>query len=914
MVRLGFVVIVFMLALMPLAAGAEIPPETLEKIALLRVEDARLQHQRDLGTLTPQEFTQRIKKLRSDEAALWQPYRRLPRDELNRASETIKGLTRARLATLNPQWAKEMRDRQVERRRQFVRTTFAVALDSRLALEAQRERLRLQKQLKAGALTRDEFAKKDAEALATIASLRRKFEIPQTDYAVTFDRILANLTNALGSNPDTVIPEHAVSELPPGQQPDYDADVRLAASILVKREQAKAKCPQGPATSALCAVTADIYNSDLAHLRNRYAAISAEKGYAFPIAYEELGYKQLKPPPPAPPPQPTETTTAWTPRETDHTGTLVVLAILIGVPGLIIAWIVYLIFRKKPPPEDNALPPLSSNFGTAAWHSVEQEPADRLAILRGVSFGKSSAPGLPPNTAGAPIASSPEAHTLIVARTRAGKGTRVIVPTLLRYVGSMLVIDPKGENAAITARTRRDQLHQRVHIVNPWGEMEELYKGLGFKTATFNPLDAIDRNDPNAVAVAQSLAATICPAMPGKDSYWHGSAANVLAGVFLWLSDQPEEQKTLARAREIVTMSRADFRQVLVRMMASSAFHGAIKEMVSQYIDLADETYSGIMSNLAERTKFLSDPRMKASTASSSFSMEALRDVLMTVYLVIPHERIETHGTWLRLVIAAATHALKKRGQLAPARHRCMFMIDEFGSIGRMEDMPRDIALMSGYGLDFTLIIQGLDQLKDHYGEARGTILSNCGYKWFCFVNDIETAKYLSESLGNKTVRTVGLSDSAGHSAAGATSGTSTNFGEAGRPLLMPDEILNLGRDVAILLHPRGLPYYLRPVDYWQLPRIYEHLKEEYPHFYWDPPLSFDANPYFKEPPPPPPRDARGRMSRKEALELLGLKEGATETEIKAAYRRLMAQIHPDKGGTDYLAAKLNEAREVLFG
>lgn len=63
-----------------------------------------------------------------------------------------------------------------------------------------------------------------------------------------------------------------------------------------------------------------------------------------------------------------------------------------------------------------------------------------------------------------------------------------------------------------------------------------------------------------------------------------------------------------------------------------------------------------------------------------------------------------------------------------------------------------------------------------------------------------------------------------------------------------------------------------------------------------------------------PPAPPGARMSREEALRVLGLPEGSGEAEIHAAYRRLMSQLHPDKGGTDWMAAKLNEARDRLLG
>ncbi|HEX4339608.1 MAG TPA: DnaJ domain-containing protein [Polyangiaceae bacterium] len=62
------------------------------------------------------------------------------------------------------------------------------------------------------------------------------------------------------------------------------------------------------------------------------------------------------------------------------------------------------------------------------------------------------------------------------------------------------------------------------------------------------------------------------------------------------------------------------------------------------------------------------------------------------------------------------------------------------------------------------------------------------------------------------------------------------------------------------------------------------------------------------------PRQVRGRMTRDEALRVLGLPPGATREQIVAEYRRLMKRVHPDQGGTTYLATQLNEAKDCLLG
>lgn len=484
--------------------------------------------------------------------------------------------------------------------------------------------------------------------------------------------------------------------------------------------------------------------------------------------------------------------------------------------------------------------PVTTNYGSAHF-APDIERMDPKDPLRGVFFGKQTQEGKPAKVEGVPVFSAPKGHTLILAPTRTGKGTRIIIPTLLRCASSMVVIDPKGENAAVTARARQAWGHHVV-ILNPWGALEDDLKERGFAAAAFNPLDVIVHDDPGAVSIAHAMAEAIC-ARTGdpKNQFWEGSAASILTAVLLWLADQPGETKTLARARTIVTSPRHMLeRDYFPKMAASSAYGGAIAEYIGPFVGEGSKELPSILSTLGEATRFISDPKLKAATGRSDVNLHQLTQEPVTIYLVIPMEQMKTQSPWLKLILSAVAETYRKA---TDRKGRCMLLVDELIRLGRLPDLPNDLATMSGFGLDYTLVVQDLGQLKAIYGDATQTILGNCAWKWFCNVSDLEGAKTLSEALGDKTVGTVQQSEGTTTSDKSGSATSGMSYGEMGRRLRTPDELMSLGKDTAFLFTPDSRPVLLRPIDYWQIRQEFDWLAEGVLRLYFSAPYEYDDNP-----------------------------------------------------------------------
>ena len=380
------------------------------------------------------------------------------------------------------------------------------------------------------------------------------------------------------------------------------------------------------------------------------------------------------------------------------------------------------------------------------------------------------------------------AHLITLAPTRAGKGVGTVIPNLLAAERSVLVIDPKGENARIAGEARRR--FGTVHVLDP-------FEVSGMPSAAYNPLDRLALDSLDLGEDAASLTEALVMDPPGQvtEAHWNEEAKAILGGLIMFcVCHEDRNRRSLATVREYLTLPPEKLRALLELMQDSDEAGGLIARAANRFLGKADREAASVLSNAQRHTHFLDSPRIAKCLARSDFAFSDLRHRITSVFLVLPPNRMDAYSRWLRLLVSQALQDIARdaerpqnasEGRSERLTAPALFLLDEFAALGRLEAVERAMGLMAGYGLQLWPILQDMSQLKDLYGERAGTFIANAGVQQVFGVNDFETAKWLSQMIGQET---------AGFQTDSFKPGDGPSFSNnlTGRDLLTPDEIMQL--------------------------------------------------------------------------------------------------------------------------
>ena len=389
------------------------------------------------------------------------------------------------------------------------------------------------------------------------------------------------------------------------------------------------------------------------------------------------------------------------------------------------------------------------------------------------------------------------AHLITLAPTRAGKGVGTVIPNLLAAERSVLVIDPKGENARIAGEARRR--FGTVHVLDP-------FEVSGMPSTAYNPLDRLTPDSLDLGEDAASLTEALVMDPPGQvtEAHWNEEAKAILGGLIMFcVCHEDRDRRSLATVREYLTLPPEKLRALLELMQDSDEAGGLIARAANRFLGKADREAASVLSNAQRHTHFLDSPRIAKCLARSDFAFSDLRHRITSVFLVLPPNRMDAYSRWLRLLVSQALQDIARDAEALTATTGAqgvsqrlssptLFLLDEFAALGRLEAVERAMGLMAGYGLQLWPILQDMSQLKDLYGERAGTFIANAGVQQVFGVNDFETAKWLSQMIGQET---------AGFQTDSFKPGDGPSFSNnlTGRDLLTPDEIMQMPPDRQLL-------------------------------------------------------------------------------------------------------------------
>src|SRR3546814_577966 len=449
----------------------------------------------------------------------------------------------------------------------------------------------------------------------------------------------------------------------------------------------------------------------------------------------------------------------------------------VSAAGGLIAALVY--FRRQ-----DAL------HGAARWASKAEARAASLAAKEGLLLGKFG---------GDYIHFGGTEHVLLEAPTRAGKGVGVVIPNLLTWPDSIVVLDVKQENWQKSAGWRKSLGHQVLLFdpLDPHG-----------RTARFNPFSHINRGDPvEVIDELQKIAAMLWPPPANGESFWMDSARTAFIGVASYIAATEELPFTMGEVSR--NFSAGDAKDRFPRIIRDRAAAGnplseSCVSALNDWISSSANTFTGIRQSVSAKINLWINPYVDAATSESDFDLRKFRTKPISLYLGVSPDNMERVSDIYNLLFQQLIDLnVRELPDPTAGKHplKLLLLLDEFARLGRASVIASGFSYVAGYGIRLLPVIQARGQLRDVYGpDVTSEIVQNCGVELVFTPKDIGVAKEISERLGSYTYAAQSKSRRVWEAFEGSVS-----VSDQRRPLMLPQELLLLSQDDVIVLRA-GIP------------------------------------------------------------------------------------------------------------
>jgi type IV secretion system protein VirD4 len=419
---------------------------------------------------------------------------------------------------------------------------------------------------------------------------------------------------------------------------------------------------------------------------------------------------------------------------------------------------------------------------------------------------------------------SGQQFVLLAAPARSGKGTGIVIPNLLSYPDSVVVLDVKQENYAITAGFRR-ACGQDVYLFNPFAE--------DGRTHRYNPLSAISDG---LFRVGDILVIGYALYPPGgHDDFWKDQARNLFLAIVLLLCEWRDARRVGSGTSipnypvtmgEVLRQSSGNGMPVKAYLQRALVQHrdllsGQCIDALNRFLSNDDKVLASVLATFNAPLTIWANPVVDAATSANDFDPRDLRRRRVSVYIGVTPDHLSEAALIINLLFSQVINLNTKRLPEADAtlRFQCLLLLDEMTAIGKIHILARAVAYMAGYNLRLLSIVQSIAQLESVYGRAdTRTFITNHAMQILYAPREQKDANDYSEMLGTLTDQSRSVSRS--NAIFSGRGGSSESVSEQRRPLLLPQELKELGREKEIIVLENTKPILADKLCYWRDPEF----------------------------------------------------------------------------------------------
>ncbi|KQN90717.1 conjugal transfer protein TraG [Sphingomonas sp. Leaf67] len=467
-----------------------------------------------------------------------------------------------------------------------------------------------------------------------------------------------------------------------------------------------------------------------------------------------------------------------------------------------------------------AIPIVSTLFtrqklhGEARWARIGEIKKGKLLASGGIVLGKFGSKVM---RFGGP------GHVMLEAPTRAGKGVGVIIPNLLDWPDSLVVLDIKQENYANTAGYRMTALRQEVLLFNPLDPSG--------RTVRWNPLSYINRRDPvEVINELQKIAAMLYPDPLTGDPFWAAGARTAFLGITAYIAatvDDGEDALPFTLGEVYRQFAGGDAQKrfpkiIAARQKAGKPLSTGCVSAILDYTSSSPNTFTGIRQSVTSKINGWLNPYVDAATSESDFDLSEFRDKRISLYLGVSPDDLDRvaaiYGLLFQQLIDRNVRALPKGDK---HRVRVLLALDEFASLGKCTVLANAFSYVAGYGLRMLPAFQSMEQIQGVYGDkVAADIERNCAVRLVLRPAGLAEAKKISDQLGSYTFRARSRS-----MATWGGGGGSTSDSDQRRPLMLPQEVELLPENDLIVFRRGMYATYGKKVRYYAEKKLVERTK-----------------------------------------------------------------------------------------